>query len=128
MCVRLAHENEMAQLVVLTAQIADNDTRGNSSQSHQSSEAGGVVPAKANAPMKQKLFQIVLPEFAGRQRIGKPFRPEKLERAVYDHARIGILCGPRFCQLAHGRTNRWRKLERFPTFFRPQFFSRGLGR
>src|SRR4030095_13275238 len=102
MGIRLTHEKEMAKVVVLTAQIADNDTSRNSSQSHQSSEAGGVVSAKANAPMKQKLFQIVLPEFAWRQRIGKPVRPEKVECAVYYRARIGILCGPRLCKLAHG--------------------------
>jgi hypothetical protein len=128
MCVRLAHEKEMAQIVVLTAQIADNDTRGHSSQSHQSSETGGVVSAKPDAPMKQKFLQIVLCEFAWRQRIAKTLRPEKLECAVYYSARIGSLCGPGLCKLAHGGTDRWRKLERFLSFIRRQLFSSGLER
>src|SRR5689334_6655465 len=102
MCVRLAHQKEMAQIVVLTAQIPHNETGGNSSQSHQCSETRGVVAAKPDPSMKQKFFQIVLPEFTRRQRISKPFGLEKLECAIYDRARIGTLCGPGLCKLAHG--------------------------
>jgi hypothetical protein len=56
MGVSLSHEKEMAQIVILTAQIADDDTRRNSGQTHQRGETRGVVFAKANPPAKEKLF------------------------------------------------------------------------
>ena len=56
----LSHEKESAQIVILTSQIADDNTRGNSSQSHQGGETGGVMFAKSNSTMKEKLVQIVL--------------------------------------------------------------------
>ena len=59
MRVRLAHEKEVAQIVVLTTQITDDDACGNPSQSHQGGETCGVVFAKTDATMKEKLFQIV---------------------------------------------------------------------
>src|SRR5437016_3137000 len=83
--------------------------------------------AKANPSMKEKLFQIVLSVLAWRQRIAKA-GPEKLERAIHYGARIGVLRRPGLCQLAHSRTNRWRKLECFPPFARRQFFSSGTER
>jgi hypothetical protein len=67
MGIGLSHEKESAQIVVLTPQIADDNARGNSSQSHQGGETGGVMFAKANSPMKEKFVQIVLPVFAWRQ-------------------------------------------------------------
>jgi hypothetical protein len=94
MSVRLSHKKESAQIVVLTAEVADYDTRGNSSQSHQGGKTGGVVFAEANSTTKEKFVQIVSAVFAGRQRITKPMRPEKLESAVDCSARIGILGDP----------------------------------
>src|SRR5438309_9979091 len=78
--------------------------------------------------MKKKLLQIVLPIFAWRQRIAKTLCPEKLERVVYDGARIGILCRPGLCEFAHRRTNRRRKLDCFSTFSRRQFICGGRRR
>ena len=83
--------------------------------------------AKANPSMKEKLFQIVLSVLAWRQRIAEA-RPEKLERAIHYGARIGVLRRPGLCQLAHSRTNRWRKIECFPPFARRQFVSSGSER
>jgi hypothetical protein len=80
------------------------------------------VFAKANPSMKEKLFQIVLSVFAWRQRIAKP-RAEKLKRAIHYGARTGVLRHPGLCQLAHNRTNRWRKLECFPPFAWRQFLA-----
>src|SRR5947208_9210214 len=94
MSIRLSHQEEAAQVIVLTTQITDHDAGRNSSQAHQSSETGGVMFAKPNATMKQKLFQVVVPIFAWRQRITESLRPEKVKRAVYFSARIGILSGP----------------------------------
>src|SRR5207249_12170584 len=82
--------------------------------------------AKANPSMKEKLFQIVLSVLAWRQRIAEA-RPEKLERAIHYGARIGVLRRPGLCQLAHSRTNRWRKIECFPPFARRQFVASGFG-
>jgi hypothetical protein len=67
MGVGLSHEKESAQIVVITPQMANDNTRGNSSQSHQGGETGGVMFAKANSTMKEKLVQIVLLVFAWRQ-------------------------------------------------------------
>src|SRR6185369_2097079 len=67
MGVGLSHEKESAQIVVLTPQIADDNTRGNSSQPHQGGETGGVMFAKSDSTMKEKLVQIVLLVFAWRQ-------------------------------------------------------------
>jgi hypothetical protein len=123
MRVCLSHEKEMAQIIILAAQISDDDARRNSGQTHQGSEAGCVVFAKANPSMKEKLFQIVLSVFAWRQGIAKTLRSEKLERAIHYGARAGVLRRPGLCQLAHSRTNRWRKLECFPPFAWRQIFS-----
>ena len=81
--------------------------------------------AKAKPPAKEKLFQIVLSVFAWRQGIAKTLRLEKLERAIHYGARIGVLHRPGLRQIAHSRTNRWRKLECFPPFAWRQFFSNG---
>ena len=97
MGVRLPHEKESPQIVVLTPQITDDNTRGNSGHSHQGGETGSVVFAKANSTMKEEFVKIVLLVFARRQRIPKPIRPEKLERVVYCSTRIGILGGPGLC-------------------------------
>src|SRR4029077_4710388 len=122
MRVCLSHEKEMAQVIILAAQISDDDARRNSGQTHQSSEAGGVMFAKANPSMKEKLFQIVLSVFAGRQGIAKTLLSEKLERAIHYGTRAGVLRRPGLCQVAHSRTDRWRNLECFPPVARRQIF------
>jgi len=82
MRVRLSHQKEMAQIVILTAQISDDEPRWNSCQPHQGGETRSVVLAKTNPPMKEKLFQVVPSVFAWRQGIAKT-RLEKLERAIH---------------------------------------------
>src|SRR4030095_4192135 len=121
MGVRLSHEKEMAQIVILTAQISDDHARRNSCQSDQGSETGSVMVAKTNPPMKEKLFQIILSVIAWRQGITKT-RLEKLQRAIHYGARIGVLRRPGLCQFAHSWTNPPRNLECFPPFARRQFF------
>ena len=59
MCIRLSHDKESAEFVVLAAQIADDDARWNSSQSHQGGEAGGVVLAKTDAATEKEFVEIV---------------------------------------------------------------------
>src|SRR6266699_5191657 len=83
MRVCLSHEKEMAQIVILAAQISDNHPGRNSCKAHQSSKAGGVVFAKANPSMKEKLFQTVPSVLARRQRIAKSLLPEKLQRCIH---------------------------------------------
>jgi hypothetical protein len=59
MCIRLSHKKELAELVVLTAQISNHDARGNSGQSHQSGEARGIVLAETDPAMEKEFVEIV---------------------------------------------------------------------
>src|SRR5207244_6795000 len=54
MGIGLSHEKESAQIVILTPQIADDNTRGSSRQSHQGGKTGGVMFAEANSPMRSE--------------------------------------------------------------------------
>ena len=59
MCIRLSHDKEPADFVVLAAKIADDDARWNSSQSHQGGEAGGVVLTETGTATEKEFVEIV---------------------------------------------------------------------
>src|SRR5438132_11347229 len=106
MSIRLSHEKEMSNLVILPAQITGNDTRGNSGQSHQGREAGRVVFAKSKTAMKKEFIETILSVFAWRRRIEKSLGPKKLQSLLYDRSWLCFVgrpgLGQRACRWADG--------------------------
>src|SRR5438477_1972622 len=104
--IRLSHENEMSNLVILTAQITGNDAGGNSGQSHQGRETGCVVFAKSKPAMKEELIEVILSVFAWRRRIEKSLGAKKFQSFLYDRWWLCFVCRPgldqRVCRRADG--------------------------
>ena len=60
MGISLPNQEKATKFVVLPAQVTDNDTRGNSGESHQGGEAAGVVLTETEPPMKKEFIEISL--------------------------------------------------------------------